>query len=91
MELFEESGDHKGVTEVQKEATEHQALVLQVGGVWSRVDVAYRNLRQQQHIPVHQVYLNQANEEDEYILLQNKERKKERNQSEALRSSNRCT
>lgn len=45
MELFEESGDHKGVTEVEKEATEHQALVLQVGGVWSRVDVAHRNLQ----------------------------------------------
>lgn len=73
MELFEESGDDKGVTEVQKEAAEHQALVLQVGGVWSRVDVAYRNL-QQQHIPVHQVYLNRGNEDDKYIFTQKEKR-----------------
>lgn len=83
MKLFEESGDDKGVTEVQKEAAEHQALVFQVGGVWSRVDVAYRNLRQQ-HIPVHQVYLNRGNEDDEYIFTPKKE-------SEALMSSNGCT
>lgn len=51
MELFEKSGDDEGVTEVQKEAAEDQALVPQVGGVWSRVDVEYRNL-QQQHTPV---------------------------------------
>lgn len=74
MELFEESGDDKGVTEVQKEAAEHQALVLQVGGVWPRVDVAYRNL--QQHIPVHQVYLNRGNEDDKYIFTQKEKRVK---------------
>lgn len=48
MELFEESRDDEGVTEVQKEAAKDQALVFQVGGVWSRVDVEYRNLQQQQ-------------------------------------------
>lgn len=44
MEFFEEPGYDEGVTEVQKEAAEHQALVFQVGGVWSRVDVAHGNL-----------------------------------------------
>lgn len=46
--------------------------MIQVGGVWSRVDVAYRNLQkqQQQHIFVHQVYLNLGNEDDEYIVTQ---------------------
>lgn len=70
MELFEESRDDERVTEVQKEAAEDQALVFQVGGVWSRVDVAYRNLRQQ-HNPVYQVYLNWGNE-DKYIFTQKK-------------------
>lgn len=76
MELFEESGDNEGVTEVQEEAAEHQALVFQVGGVWSRVDVAYGNLQQQQqHIPVHQLHSNQGNEDEEYVFIPKKENK----------------
>lgn len=43
-EFLEESGDDEGVTEVKQQPTEQQALVVQVGGVWPRVDVAYRNL-----------------------------------------------
>lgn len=43
-EFLEESGDDEGVTEVKQQPTKQQALVVQVGGVWPRVDVAYRNL-----------------------------------------------
>lgn len=77
MELFEESGDDEGVTEVQEEAAEHQALVLQVGGVWSRVDVTYGDLQQQQqqHISVHQLHLNRGNEDEEYVFTPKKENK----------------
>lgn len=45
-EPLEESRDNEGVTEVKQKATEHQTLVVKVGGVWTRVDVAHRNLRQ---------------------------------------------
>lgn len=45
-EFLEESRDHEGVTEVKQQATEHQALMAQVGGVWTRVDVAHGNLGQ---------------------------------------------
>lgn len=44
-EFLEESRDDEGVTEVKQQATEHQALMVQVGGVWTRADVAHRNLR----------------------------------------------
>lgn len=87
MELFEESGDNEGVTEVQEEAAEHQALVFQVGGVWSRVDVAHGNLQQQQqHVSVHQLRLNRVNEDEEYVFYS-----KKRKQSEALMTCNGCT
>lgn len=43
-EFLEESRDHEGVTQVKQEATEHQTLMVQVGGVWTRVDVAHRDL-----------------------------------------------
>lgn len=68
MEFFEEPRDDEGVTEVQKEAAEHQALVFQVGGVWSRVDVAHRNLWQQE-AAVGQLYSSRGSEEDKYTFM----------------------
>lgn len=46
VEFLEEPRDDEGVTEVKQQATEQQALMVQVGGVWTRVDVAHRNLQQ---------------------------------------------
>lgn len=46
MEFLQESRNNEGVTEVKQQATEHQPLMVQVGGVWTRVDVAHRDLRQ---------------------------------------------
>lgn len=43
-EPLEESGSNKGVTEVQQQTTEDDALVVHVGGVWTRVDVEHGNL-----------------------------------------------
>ena len=40
-ELLEEAGDDEGVAEIEQEATEHQAMVVLVGGVWTRVDVTH--------------------------------------------------
>lgn len=45
VEFLQESRNNEGVTEVKQQATEHQPLMVQVGGVWTRVDVAHRDLR----------------------------------------------
>ena len=46
VKLLEEPGDDEGVAEVQQEAAEHQAAVVLVGGVWTRVDVTHGHLRE---------------------------------------------
>lgn len=45
-EFLKESRDNEGVTEVKQQATEHQTLMVKVGGVWTRVDIAHGNLQQ---------------------------------------------
>lgn len=44
VEILEESRDDEGVTKIQEQPAEDQALGVQVGGVWTRIDVTHRNL-----------------------------------------------
>lgn len=52
VEFLQESRNNEGVTEVKQQATEHQPLMVQVGGVWTRVDVAHRDLRAEVEVAV---------------------------------------
>ena len=46
VEFLKESGHHKGVTQVEQQPTEDQALKVQVYGVRPRAHVAHRHLNQ---------------------------------------------